>query len=227
MSLFAIGDLHLSFTTKKPMDIFTGWDNHTHQLQDNWNEIVQNEDLVVIPGDISWAMNLKSAYEDFEFIHKLPGKKIILKGNHDYWWTSKKKIRDFLCESGFTSISILQNDCMFYTSDIAVCGTRSWLFEDKEAFDQKLVLREAGRLRASLEAAGNAQKIVFLHYPPIYRDERSELILSLLCEYNVKRCYYAHLHGNTIYNAFCGTQNGTSYGLVSADALQFCPYKIL
>ncbi len=225
MSIYAIADLHLSLGTTKPMDVFSGWEGYTELLKTNWNNLVNEEDTVVLPGDISWSMKLEECYEDFNYINQLPGRKIIIKGNHDYWWTSLKKMQEYLNHHEFNSISILHNNS-FLVENVAICGTRSWLFERGEPFDQKVVLREAGRLIASLESAGNYEKIVFLHYPPIFRNEYSDLIIDAIKKYNVKSCYYGHLHSHTIKHAFNATADGIKYRLVSADALNFSPLKI-
>ncbi len=225
MSIFAIADLHLSLGTTKQMDIFSGWEGYTNLLKESWEGLVTAEDTVILPGDISWAMKLSECYEDFNFINRLPGRKILIKGNHDYWWTSLKKMQEYLSHNDFSSISILHNNS-FLVEGVAICGTRSWLFERGEPFDQKVALREVGRLVASLESAGENEKIVFLHYPPIFRNEYSGLIIDAMKKYDVKNCYYGHLHSHTIKHAFNGTEDGILYRLISADALKFTPLKI-
>ncbi len=226
MSVFAIADLHLSLGTNKKMDVFAGWEGYTELLKENWQNIVKQGDTVVLPGDISWSMKLDDCYKDFKYINDLPGHKVILKGNHDYWWTTANKMNNYLVENGFDSISILNNSC-YLADNIAICGTRSWLFERGEEFDHKLVMREAGRLTTSLKAAGDTEKIVFLHYPPIFRNEYSEQMISIMKDFNVKRCYYGHLHSHTIKQAFNGMEDGIQYRLVSADALKFVPLKVI
>ncbi|MEG1993906.1 MAG: metallophosphoesterase, partial [Oscillospiraceae bacterium] len=174
MALYAIGDTHLSLSCDKPMDIFGGWDGYVEKLKENWQNVVKQEDTVVIPGDISWGMSLNDSLKDFEFIHKLNGKKLILKGNHDYWWSTKNKMDKFLLENGLTSIKIIHNNSEF-AEGVNICGTRGWIFEKGEAFDQKILAREAGRLEASIKDAQKSHPeapiIVFLHYPPIYCNE--------------------------------------------------------
>lgn len=229
MSLFAIGDTHLSLSCDKPMDIFGGWDSYVEKLKENWQNVVNDEDTVVIPGDISWGMSLNSSLKDFEFIHNLKGKKLILKGNHDYWWSTKNKMDKFLLENGLTSIKIIHNNSVF-TEGVNICGTRGWIFEKGEAFDQKILAREAGRLEASIKDALNnhpeAPIIVFLHYPPIYCNEISEEILDIIIKYNIKECYYGHIHSAGCKYAINGTSHGINLKLVSADFLNFMPYKI-
>ncbi len=226
MSLFVIGDLHLSFTAQKPMDGFYGWQDHIKRLQSGWCDVVKAEDTVVLAGDTSWGMSLEQSRADFEFIDNLPGKKIILKGNHDYWWTSLKKMKDFFANCSFATLDIMHNNS-FEVMGVSVCGTRGWMFERGEEKDQKLIARETGRLQASLKTATQHKKIVFLHYPPIYRQERSDTILQVMREYEVEHCFYGHLHGHTINHAYNDCHDGVNYKLISADALRFLPFKVL
>ncbi len=225
MSIFAIADLHLSLGTTKQMDIFAGWEGYTELLHDNWCKYVSNSDTVVIPGDISWAMKLEDTLKDFTFIHNLPGHKVFIKGNHDYWWTTANKMNTFIQDNGLDSITFLHNSC-YLTEGVAICGTRSWLFEHGEPLDQKLVKREAGRLTTSLKAAGDTEKIVFLHYPPIFRYDRSDIMIDIMMQYDITHCYYGHLHSHTIKHAFNGTENGIHYKLISSDALRFAPFRV-
>ncbi len=228
LSLYTLGDLHLSLGTDKPMDIFRGWDNYTKLIQDTWNYLVKPEDTVVVPGDISWAMKLSETYEDFSFIDKLHGTKILLKGNHDLWFSTKKKVEDYLQEQGFSSIRILFNNAYPY-EDYVICGTRGWIYEPNQPADQKVLAREAGRLRLSLEDGKKTgkQPIVFLHYPPIYASNESYEILQVLHEYQVKQCYYGHIHGHSCQYAINGERGGIQYRLVSCDFAQFTPVKVL
>lgn len=166
MSLFAIADTHLSFGTNKPMDTFEGWSNYTQRLENNWNRLVGNEDYVIIAGDISWAMNFDELKADFAFIDSLKGKKIILKGNHDYWWNTVKKMNEFLDLNNFKSISFLYNNAYEFDG-FSVCGSRGWLLDSDEQQDEKVLRREVLRLEMSLDSAKSDEKIVFLHYPPI------------------------------------------------------------
>ena len=196
MALYAIGDTHLSLGAAKPMDVFGGaWVNYVEKLKESWLEQVLPEDTVVLCGDISWGMSLKESKEDFAFLNALPGKKIMLKGNHDYWWTTVSKMNRFFEEHGFDTLHILHNNCYMY-HEFALCGTRGWFFEEEmKAPDQKVFRREVIRLETSLKAAEGKEAVCFLHYPPRYRGYTCEPILELLEKYNVKHCYYGHLHG--------------------------------
>ncbi len=226
MSIFVIGDLHLSFGTQKPMDIFSGWQDHWQRIEKNWRRLVKDTDTVVIPGDVSWGLTLEEAQPDFRFIQSLPGRKIISKGNHDYWWQTAKKLQEFLDKNGFDTISFLHNNS-FEVENYIICGTRGWIFENGQQQDEKVILREAGRLKASLDYMdSDKEKIVFLHYPTIYQEQRANHIINTLKQYNIKRCFYGHLHGKTINYAFNGVSDGIKYKLISADAIDFCPYII-
>ena len=226
MAIYTIGDLHLSLGCEKPMDIFPGWQGYMEKLEHHWNTLVRPEDTVVLAGDTSWAMKLEDTAADFSFLQRLPGQKLLLKGNHDYWWTTVKKMERFLQENGFDSLHILHNNSIL-AEGLAVCGTRSWMFDVGEPHDEKVMNRELGRLRASLEAAPEgAGRVAFLHYPPVYPNANAQQVIDLLKEYNVKRCFYGHLHGNAIRFAVQGMVDGIEYRLISADALAFCPYKI-
>ncbi len=227
MSLFAIGDTHLSFGTDKPMDVFRGWENYEKKLEDNWRAVVTQADTVVIPGDVTWGMTLDEALEDFRFLDALPGRKIILKGNHDYWWSTKKKADAFFAANGIGTIEILNNNA-YRAGDFALCGSRGWFFDSEEAPDRKILLREAGRLRTSVEQAEQlgGEKIAFLHYPPIAGGSVCEEICQVLIDGGVRRCYYGHLHGPALSFAFNGEMFGIEFRLVSADALRFCPKLI-
>ncbi len=229
MSLFVLGDTHLSFgVPDKPMDIFNGWENYQALLEDNWRRKVSAEDTVVLAGDISWGMTLEEAKADFAFLQALPGKKIILKGNHDYWWNSLKKMTEFFTANAFDTLHILHNNCYAY-EEYGICGTRGWVNMPGESSDAKVLAREQQRLRVSLEAAvkQGLRPIVFLHYPPIYWSNRNEPMLQLLEEFQVEHCYYGHLHGKSHFRATRGVENGVHYHLISGDYLQFSPEKIL
>jgi hypothetical protein len=228
MSLFVIADLHLSLSVDKPMNIFDGWDNYVEKLTDNWQRAVGRDDTVVIPGDVSWAMNFREAKADFDYINRLNGKKVIIKGNHDYWWNSMKKMQGFLDENGFDTISILHNNHYSY-GEYGICGTRGWINETDVPADAKVLAREAGRLEASVVSALNDNKkpIVFLHYPPIYANDYNYEILDVLLKYDIKRCYYGHLHGKAHRFAVNGEYDGINYKLISSDYVQFCPEFVL
>lgn len=228
MALFAIGDTHLSFSVSKPMDIFGGWQDYVERLEKNWTGIVGPDDTVVIPGDISWAMNLEEAKKDLEFLDSLPGKKIIGKGNHDYWWPTMAKIDAFVKENNFTTLSFLYNNA-YAAEGVAVCGSRGWFFDDESPQSELVIKRECGRIRTSLEAAFalGLPPILFLHYPPITQDRICEPIMEVITSSGAKRCFYAHLHGNAINYAFRGNFEGVAFDLVSADSLEFVPKLIV
>ncbi|NCB62487.1 MAG: serine/threonine protein phosphatase [Clostridia bacterium] len=223
MALFAIGDTHLSLASNKPMDVFGGgWMGYVDKLAAGFG-IVKPEDTVVLCGDLSWGMSLEEAKKDFAFLNKLPGRKLLLKGNHDYWWTTAAKMERFFAENGFDSFRILHNNCALY-GEIALCGTRGWFYEeDKGGHNEKVFNREVIRLEASLKAAGERDKMCFLHYPPLYENYECPEILSLLERYKVKKCYYGHLHGGSHKLATEGVRNGVEYRLISADYLRFVP----
>lgn len=229
MSLFAIADLHLSFGVKKPMDVFSGWTDYTQLIYENWTGKISDEDTVVIPGDFSWGISLDEAYKDFEFLNTLPGKKVLVRGNHDYWWSSLSKNREFINKNGFTDISFIQNGFVAY-GDFALCGTRGWFLENSDKSSQKLAARETIRLDLSLKAAREAgfeSKIVFLHFPPVYADQVFEPVIELMNNYGVKQCFYGHLHGPSHKDAVNKNLFGIEFRLVSADWLRFDPYRIL
>ena len=228
MSLFAIGDTHLSFGTDKPMNVFRGWDNYVERLETNWNNLISEDDTVVIMGDISWAMNFKKMLEDFRFINSLNGQKIILKGNHDYWWNTMTKMNAFLEENSFDSIKFLFNNA-YLCDGISVCGTRGWFYDaENDDNTEKIILREAARLRTSIKAGRElgGEPVVFLHYPPVSKTQICQPIVDVLKEENIKHCYYAHLHSASAYNSFNGEMDGIKYELLSADYLKFCPKPI-
>ncbi|MGN1051345.1 MAG: metallophosphoesterase [Acutalibacteraceae bacterium] len=228
MSLYTIGDLHLSLGTDKPMDIFSGWGNYTERLKNNWEKLVNPDDTVVIAGDISWAMNLEDCYNDFSFINSLPGKKIILKGNHDYWWSTKKKMDEYTLANGFETIDFLFNNA-FENENYAICGSRGWALDCESDHDIKILNRETGRLLKSISEAKKFQKeiVCFLHYPPIYGESRCQEILDILKKENIKKCFYGHIHGkNIIKYAFNGTMDGIEFKIISADSINFTPYLV-
>ena len=229
MALYAIGDLHLSLGTDKPMDVFGGvWKGYLEKLNQGL-ACIGPEDTTVLLGDISWALNLENAVEDFAYVAAIPGRKIILKGNHDYWWVTAAKFEKFCRANGFADLHLLNNNAYFY-GDVALCGTRGWFYEEERhggAHDAKILNRELMRLEASLQAAGEREKFCFLHYPPRYRGYTCPEILALLEKYRVTRCYYGHLHSDSHKLAVEGMANGTDFHLVSADFLGFTPIKIL
>ena len=229
MSLYAIGDLHLSLTTNKPMDVFgPAWENHVERLLQGFSCLTA-DDVTVLCGDLSWGMKLPETLEDFRFIDALPGRKIILKGNHDYWWETVTKTGEFFAQNGINTIEILNNNFFPYGENAAVCGTRGWFFEEETGsnHDRKILNRELGRLETSLKAAGDREKYVFLHYPPKFGDYECPEILALLQEYGVVMCCSGHIHGKGTKNAFRGRVGKTQFELVSADYLGFVPRLII
>ncbi len=228
MALYAIGDLHLCLGAPKPMDIFGGvWSGYMDKLAEGMRCITE-ADTTVLLGDISWAMSLEQAKTDFAWIHSIPGRKIILKGNHDYWWSTAAKFDKFCKENGFENIHLLNNNCYEY-EHIAICGTRGWFYEEDRSgeHDEKVFKRELLRLEASLQSAGDREKLVFLHYPPRYKGYQCPEILQLLEKYHVRRCFYGHLHGFSHQLAQQGLWNGVDFQLVAADYLEFKPFKVI
>ena len=228
MALYVIGDLHLSLTGEKPMDVFgEKWANHVERTREAFSHLT-DDDVTVLAGDSSWGMSLDGAREDFAFIDALPGKKILLKGNHDYWWTTASKMKKFFADNGFHTLDILHNNCFFY-GDYAICGTRGWFYEEDAAGTHtgKMLAREALRLEASFRAAEGRPILCFLHYPPIYQGYQCPELLTVIDRYHAERCYYGHLHGVTHKRAFEGKRSFTDYSLISADYLGFVPKKVL
>lgn len=235
MSVYTIGDLHLSFHENKPMGIFgENWKGHEEKIRKDWIAKVKENDLVVIPGDFSWSTYLKDTDKDFSYLNDLPGKKLILKGNHDYWWTTLTSMRKFLKENKFENIDFVYNTAYEFENYI-IAGTRGW-GQNEEGEDQKLLKREVARLELSLEEAtklnekGEKEILVFLHYPPIIHsniinNEMSEFI-KVMKKYDIKRCYYGHLHSTSIKEAVEGEHYGINFKLVSADGLDFKLLKI-
>lgn len=228
MALYAIGDLHLCLGAPKPMDVFGGaWVGYMDKLKEGLS-IIGPEDTTVLLGDLSWALDLQAAQADFRWIDQIPGKKIILKGNHDYWWSTATKFYQFCCENGFSDQFILNNNHYEYNG-WAICGTRGWFFEEERSgeHDGKVFRRELLRLEASLKSAGSLPKLVFLHYPPRYKGYLCREILNLMEAYGVSRCFYGHLHGASHKLATEGLWDGIEYRLVSADRLNFRPFTVI
>lgn len=230
MAIFAIGDLHLPGHEQKPMNVFgSHWDRHFETISDHWRQMVTEEDLVLIPGDISWAMQLNDAMDDLRSIAALPGYKLLLRGNHDYWWSSLSKIRAALPEK----MAVIQNDATLFQGH-AICGTRGWMFPTPQQplseQDEKIYQRELMRLRMSLQEAKKLAAVditVMLHFPPLYADGIGTAFTELLEEYGVARVVYGHLHGAGIKIGFEGERAGIMYHLTSCDALGFRPICIL
>ena len=228
MALYAIGDTHLSLGSDKPMDVFGGgWTGYVDKLREGF-KLVSPEDTVVVCGDVSWGMSLEEAKPDFSFLNALPGaRKLLLKGNHDYWWTTASKMQAFFAENGFSTLDILHNNCHFY-EETALCGTRGWFYEeDRGEHSAKIFNRELIRLETSLKAAGEREKLCFLHYPPLYQGYRCQEIINLLEQYQVQTCCYGHLHGGSHRLAVTGRQGEVEYRLIAADYVGFRPVRIL
>ena len=234
MSIYAIGDLHLSFGTDKPMNIFgDDWQNYEEKLKENWNNKITEEDVILIPGDFSWATYLEETRQDFEYLDKLKGKKILLKGNHDYWWTTLKSMKEFLEQNNLKNIEFLYNTS-YETEDALIVGTRGWTFNDTEN-SEKMIKRELLRLELSIKDAkeknNNKEIICMMHYPPITKNmlEKNEksVFLELMKKYDIHKCIYGHLHKSYYYETVEGIVDGVDLKLVSSDYLKFNPIKII
>ena len=253
MSIYAIGDLHLSLNKEKPMDIFgLKWKNHEQKIKENWEKAVSNDDLVLLPGDFSWEMHLKDMYEDFKFLNDLPGKKLLLKGNHDYWWTTLAKMREFIKENDLKNIDFVYNNSYLFEDKI-IAGTRGWALNDTDN-GIKMNHREEERLKISLKSGldsfGEKEIICIMHYPPIVSEENNledknnkakrsktentnniKLKISnyvkIMKEYNVKNCLYGHLHGESHKEALEGIVEDINFKLVSSDYLNFKLYTVI
>ncbi len=230
MSLFVMADLHLcKGNPEKTMSIFNGWQNYQELIEKNWKELISDSDTIVLPGDISWGMSLKEAAPDFKFIEQLPGQKIVIKGNHDYWWTTNKKMEDFFAAEGCTSIKILHNNHYRY-GEYGICGTRGWVNMPGETQDEKVLRREVQRLETSIRSAldEGLKPIVFLHYPPIFATNFNYDILDVLYRYKIEECYYGHIHGKSAHDLCVkNTYDGINFHLIAGDYLQFIPEKIV
>jgi len=213
------------------MDIFgKNWENYVYKLEKNWNKLIDRDDWVIMPGDFSWATYLEEAKADFEFLNKLPGKKILLKGNHDYWWTSHKKLDEFAKKNGFENILFLHNNA-FMCDNTAICGNRGWVYAEEDSDeDYKIYSRELIRLELSLKEAerfGAEETIAFTHYPPLFPNKIRTPVTEILKGYGIKRCYYGHLHAASHKNAVTGEVDGIDYHLISCDFLEFTPKFII
>ena len=203
------------------MSIFRGWDNHTERIKANWTRLVGENDTVVLPGDFSWGLKLEETVRDFEFLEALPGKKLLLKGNHDLWWSTSKKLRDFFEKNNFKSVDIIYNSCAV-CEGYAVAGTRGWFYDD--GADRKVLAREAGRLETSLSAAERTglPVLVFLHYPPVYADAVCGEIFDIIKKHGVRRIYHGHIHGAGL-NKAVKEYDGVELKLISCDCVDFTP----
>lgn len=235
MAIFAIADLHLSFQTDKPMNIFgEQWNGYEKKIEQNWKSMISSEDLVLLPGDFSWSMYLKDTFKDFEFLNSLPGKKILLKGNHDYWWTTVTSMNAFIKENNFNNINFLFNSAIEYEDKIIV-GTRGWSLNDSEDDYEKMLNREAIRLENSIldgikKYGENKEIICMMHYPPITKtmleSHKHSQYIEIMKKYNIHKCIYGHLHGNSQQEAVEGIYEGVELKLISSDYLKFVPYKL-
>ena len=239
MSLFVLADLHLSTSLDKPMDVFgVRWHSYMQKINDGWRAVVGENDTVIVPGDISWGISLEVAESDLRFLDSLPGKKIIGRGNHDYWWSSAKKIEELFEKTGITTISLLHNNAHIVENTV-ICGSRGWWNDEKnapkDADYEKLVLREAGRLEYSIKRGielwqqngceGEPEILAFLHFPPIFREYDCPEIRAVLEKYSVKKCFFGHIHAQyDMSQSF--EYNGVRYSIISADFLNFIPHKI-
>lgn len=226
MALYAIGDLHLSLGVNKSMEVFgPAWEQYVERISESLSRL-RPEDTLILDGDTSWGMTLEQAEADFRFLDGFPGRKLLVKGNHDYWWGTVSKMRRFFAERGFTTLDFIHNNCAAY-GETALCGTRGWFFEEEQKpHNEKMLRREVLRLEASLKAAGERPILCFLHYPPLYTGYECSDILGLLERYRVRRCCYGHLHGYAIRRRIEGTRSGTEFSLISADYLGFAPVKL-
>lgn len=225
MAIYTIADLHLSFNANKPMNVFgQNWQNYEKKIKKDWLSKVKQEDIVILPGDFSWAMYLNETEKDFEFINNLPGKKILLKGNHDYWWTTVTSMRKYLKEKNFENIDFLYNNSYEFEYKI-IAGTRGWILSEEQE-DIRLTKREVARLELSIKSGieqfgDNKEIIVFMHYPPVTKNYMNTEYIELMKKYNIKRCFYGHLHANSIQDAVEGNVQGIELKLVSSDGLDF------
>ena len=236
MAIYTIGDLHLSFNENKPMSVFgENWEGYEEKIKEEWINLVEEHDLVIIPGDFSWSMYLKDTYKDFEYLNSLPGKKLLLKGNHDYWWSTIKSMRNYIKENLFHNIDFIYNNAYEYEQKIIV-GTRGWSLLDSEN-SKKMINREANRLELSIQEAiekygEEKEKIAIMHYPPITKATKKEDIIyhrefiDKMKQYGIKRCYYGHLHGKSHQDAIEGEVEGIYFKLISADYLNFHLEKV-
>ena len=229
MKIFAIADLHLSNDESKPMDIFGAqWENHFARIREDWLSKVSEEDIVLLPGDLSWEMKLEAAVSDIRRVAALPGRKVLIRGNHDYWWSSIGRVRENL-PAGMYAI---QNDAVIIDG-YTFCGTRGWVLpgEDSDEDDERIRLRELGRLRLSVDSAlriaGDGPIICLLHYPPLLEAMRDTDVTALIEQTPIREVVYGHLHGNALKGAFRGVHNGVNYHQVSCDGIGFKLEQIL
>jgi len=225
MSIFAISDLHLAFAVDKPMDRFgEAWVDHPRKIAERWRAHVQDTDTVLVCGDTSWAMRLEEARPDLEHVAALPGRKILLRGNHDYWWSSRSKVRAMLPDD----MLLLQNDCI-EVEGWQICGSRGWMLPTDESTpeDRRIFERELGRLRSSLQAAPGGPRLAMLHYPPFDVQIGTSPVVDLLREFEVQCCVYGHLHAMEAGTYPDGEHDGIEYHCVSVDLVDFTPRRVV
>jgi predicted phosphohydrolase len=231
--LYAISDTHLSLSNDKGMEIYSGWEHYIDKLSDNWRQVVTDDDTVVIAGDISWSRDITSGLKDFTFLESLPGKKILIKGNHDYWWKNISAMHKIFSEIPLKSIEFLRNNTIAFLNDYLICGATGvdiQLLLQTESVNNRNIMRLENSLK---EAAKSCLKpIVFVHFPPIMKDLRGNIIcctdiMRLFKKYRVSDCYYGHIHGDECQKAFIGEYEGVNFHLISADFVQFMPIKVV
>ncbi len=231
MKVYAISDLHLSINNPKPMDIFGEvWNNYLEEIAEFWHANITDDDLVIIAGDISWAMNLEAVKPDLEFISRLPGKKVILRGNHDYWWHSISALRTILPYNMYA----VQNDCLRF-GNVLVCGSRSWTTPENGEFtpeDKKIYDREQIRVKLSLDAMAKQRTdgdvvIAMTHYPPFNSKMDDSPFTKMFSEYRVDKVIYGHLHGKNVRAQRKLSKGGVEYYLTSCDMIANTPVRIL
>lgn len=235
MAIYAMSDLHLALSENKPMDVFGGrWNDYMERIKQNWNSLITCDDTVLIGGDVSWAMYLGECKADFDFIESLPGRKIISKGNHDYWWESITKLNKYVSDSGYKTISFLHNNS-YVVENCGICGARGWVVPGSDSFrsdDVRFYEREKSRLTLSaqsLEECGISHtcRVAMLHYPPVTKDGELDCGFGeILKQYGISLCLYGHLHSQAAVGAFSGVVDGIEFRLVSSDYMNFVPYKL-
>lgn len=242
MSVYVLGDLHLSTSVDKPMDVFgSRWQNYMERIKNNWLKIIKDEDTIIIPGDISWGLTLNEAKSDYDFIEQLPGKKVFFKGNHDLYWLTQAKMNKFISDNGYKTFTFMHNNAI-EVEDFIICGTRGWYNDEKESVDdladnKKIIAREAQRLKMSIDKALELKEynlktehkekeiIAFLHFPAVVQGYSCSEFVDELLKANIKRCYYGHLHG--AYDLpYKVSFMGIDFYLTAADYLNFVPALI-
>lgn len=235
MAIYCISDTHLSLTVPKPMDVFGNrWRDYEKKLENGWNSVVGENDTVIVPGDISWGLDISEAAADLKFLSSLNGKKIIGKGNHDLWWQSEKKLKELFSSEGIENVSLLHNNA-YIIDGLMICGSRGWFYDPKSspegADPEKISAREVIRAELSFKYADALdperiyERVAFFHFPPVFKEFVSEGMVELLKRYGIRRCFYGHIHGAyDLPRSF--VHDGIEMTIVSADYLNFIPLKI-